>query len=223
VTKLTVIILAAAGALLAAASFAETYSEVTPYLAGAISPASRFAAITSGDLVPADSHWSKDLYIKDCLEVPRSIYGLAQPVARRRLLLVTCRNAAQEILTTAPTMSGAWLVLASTSAELGDFGTMRSALARSKKTAPKLQWLADRRSALVERHADEADAATRAGYADDIAVLAAGRAGIEVLAYRYARRAQDRDFYAGIVEAAAPGQQRLFLDRAKVYLSGAGR
>lgn len=218
-TKPTIIIVAAAGMLLGAASFAETYAEVTPYLAGGISPASRFTAIASGDLGPADSHWSKDLFLKDCLEVPRSIFGLAQPVARRRLVLVNCRNQAQAVLASAPTLSSAWLVLATTSAGLGDFVTMRKALAASKASAPRLQWLADRRSALAERHSAELDDAAHKDYADDIGVLAAGRDGVDVLAYRYVRRPKDREFYAGIVEAAGTGQQRFFLDRVKSYLS----
>ena len=88
---------------------------------------------------------------------------------------------------------------------------MRKALAMSKRMAPNLQWLADRRSKLVEAHPDEVDAVGRADYERDIAVLATGAVGIAVLAQRYARRAELRDTYIRILESAAPDRQRAFL------------
>lgn len=210
-SRQTAIAVVVAGGILAAASFAQAYAEITPYFASGVADPQRFDALATGAFVPADSKWSRDLYLDDCLNVPASIYALAQPPASRKRLLQACRDHAGRIVASAPTMSSAWLVLATTSADLRDYPAMRQALAMSKQMAPNLQWLADRRSKLVEAHPDEVDGMGRADYESDIAVLTTGAVGIAVLAQRYARRAELRDTYIRILESAAPDRQRAFL------------
>lgn len=218
-SKQTAIAVAVAGALLAAVSAAEAFGEIVPYFASGVADQQRFEAILTRAFEPASSKWSRDLYLDDCLEVPRTIFAMAQPPATRKRLLEVCRKTAQSVIQTTPNASNAWLVLATTSADLRDFPTMRTALAMSKRTAPNLQWLADRRSRLVEANVAEVDATGRADYESDLAVLAGGEQGIAVLAQRYARSPDLRDTYVRIIDATSPGQKRAFLAKVKKELA----
>lgn len=218
-SKRTAIAVALAGALLAVVSTVEAFGEVVPYFASGVGNQQKFEAIITGAFEPASSKWSRDLYLDDCLEVPQSIYALAQPTAMRQRMLETCRQNARQVLQTTPNASNAWLVLATTSAALKDFATMRSALAMSKRTAPNLQWLADRRSQLAETNAAELDDAGRADYERDLEVLVSGDLGIAVLAQRYARRQELRDTYLRILDTASAKRRGMFLARAKSELA----
>lgn len=214
-SKSTTVAIAGAGALLALVSMAQAFGEIVPYFASGVGDQQKFSAIVSGAFQPASSKWSRDLYLDDCLDVPRTIYALAQPTAIRQRMLVACRENARKVLQTTPNASNAWLVLATTSAALKDFATMRSALAMSKRTAPNLQWLADRRSQLAEANATELDDAGRADYEHDLTVLASGYLGVAVLAQRYVRSDELRETYLRILDAASPEQKQRFLARVK--------
>jgi len=87
---------------------------------------------------------------------------------------------------------------------------MREALAKSKETGPNIQWLADRRTRLVEQHLEEVDEPTRLAYESDIAVMGAGELGVKILAQRYVRRPQLRNTYTSIFETLAPARQQAF-------------
>lgn len=211
--KQTAIAIVVAGAVLAAVSFVGACGEITPYLASGVTDSRRFEALASRAFTPADSKWSRDLYIQDCLHIPSTIHGLAQPTASRARLLLNCRDNARRIVEAAPTMSNAWLALAVVSADLHDYASMRQALAMSSQTAPNLQWLADRRSRLAEEHPGEIEDANRADYESDISVLASGELGVAVLAQRYARWPQLRETYIRILETLPPDRRRAFLSR----------
>jgi hypothetical protein len=193
------------------ASIAQAYGEITPYFASSAATPQRFNALVLGAFAPADSKWSRDLYIQDCLDIPPTIYALAQPAASRKRLLQSCRDNASRIVAAAPTLSNAWLVIATTSAALRDYPAMRQALAMSRQTAPNLQWLADRRTRLVEEYPLEIDDANRAGYENDVAVLASGDVGAKSLARRYAQLPQLRETYTRIIETLPAERQRTFL------------
>ena len=104
----------AAGAVLAGLALTQALAEVKPYFIGGIQPEQRFAVIASGDFEPAYSRWSRNLFLNDCLDVPRTIYGLAQPPARRDALFENCRRHAEAIVATTPTAALGWLDVAST-------------------------------------------------------------------------------------------------------------
>lgn len=204
---------------MAAVSAAEAVGEIMPYVASGVGSQQRLDALLSKSFEPASSKWSRDLYLDDCIEVPRTFVARAQPASVRKRMLGICLQTAQRLTQATPASSKAWLVVATTSAELGDLVTMRSALVMSKRTAPNIQWYADRRSRLYEANPSELDATTRGDYESDLAVLAAGEEGIKVLAQRYARRPELRDTYIRIVETASPGQKQAFLNRVKVELA----
>lgn len=216
-SKQTVIVVTAAGFALAALSFVELVSEVMPYFVGGVSTSQRFAAIVSGDFRPADSRWSRDLFLADCLNVTGSIYAMAQSPARRKALLDNCGAQAAAVAASVPTASNAWLVMAVTASESGDFDTMGVALSKSASSAPGLQWLADRRSKLAESHLAQLGAGSRATYESDLRVLAAGRVGVDVLAQRYVRREDLGDAITKAVETASAAQQKLFVERVKFH------
>lgn len=210
----------AAGAVLAGLALTQALAEVKPYFIGGIQPEQRFAVIASGDFEPAYSRWSRNLFLNDCLDVPRTIYGLAQPPAGRDALFENCRRHAEAIVATTPTAALGWLVIATSSAGLGDVEAMLPALAMSRRTAPHLQWFADRRSRLAEANFAQLDAAAIADYEADLATLAAGRDGIGVLAQRYVRQPEHRDAYQRAVNAASAAQQQLFLGRVRAQMAG---
>lgn len=211
--------MAVAGALLAGASTSQAFGEIVPYFASGVGDRQKFDAIVGGAFEPASSKWSRDLYLGDCIDVPQSIYALAQPPAARQRMLEACNNNARKVVRSTPNASNAWLVLALTSAELKDFATMRSALAMSRRTAPYLQWLADRRSRVAETHAAELDDAARADYEADIAVLALGNTGLKVLAQRYVRNEQLRETYVRIIDSASAGAKRRFLAAVRAEMT----
>lgn len=218
-SRRTAVVLAAAGVLLAVVSISQAFAEIIPYFASGVGYRQKFDAVVTGAFEPASSKWSRDLYLEDCIEVPRSIYALAQPPAARKRMLETCNKNAREVVRSTPNASNAWLVVAITSAELNDFETMRSALAMSRRTAPYLQWLADRRTRVAETYVAELDDAARADYEADIAVLALGQGGLKVLAQRYVRNEQVRETYVRIIEAASAGAKQRFLAAVKAEMS----
>lgn len=220
-SRLTAFAMVAAGAALAGIGLSGALAEVAPYFNSGIQPEQRFAALAAGEFVPAASRWSRNLFLNDCLDVPRSTYGLAQPPEQRDVLFETCRREAQAIVASTPTASSAWLVIAVASGGLGDYEAMLPALALSRRTAPNLQWYADRRSRLAEAHFDHLDQTALADYRADLATLAAGRAGVAVLAQRYVRQPEHREAYQQAVEAAGPGQQQVFLDAVRRQLGNA--
>jgi hypothetical protein len=218
-TKSTAIAMAAAGAILAAASIAQAFGEVVPYFASGVGDRQKFEAIITGAFEPAASKWSRDLYLDDCMEVPRSFFALAQPAAMRDRMLAACNANARQIVQSTPNASNAWVVLAATSAELNDFATMRTALGMSKRTGPNLQWLADRRTRVAEAYAAELDDAGRADYESDIAVLASSNLGRALLAQRYARNDDLRETYIRVLDAAPADQKRSFLSAVRKELA----
>ena len=220
-SRLTAITIAASGAVLAVTALTQVVAEVTPYFVGGVSPAQRFAVIASGDFAPAGSRWSRELFLNDCIDVPRTIYALAQPSARRQSFLENCRKHAEAIVAAAPTASSAWLVVAASSADLDDMHAMLPALTMSGRTAPALEWLADRRSRLAEQHFEQLDQTALSRYRDDIAVLATGRQGVAVLAQRYARSADRRDIYTQAIEDTGSWQQHRFVALVRQEMGGA--
>jgi hypothetical protein len=211
--------MATAGALLAVASISQAVGEIVPYFASGVGDRQKFEAIVTGAFEPAASKWSRDLYMDDCIEVPRSFFALAQPPAMRKRMLMACNTNAREVVRSTPNASNAWVVLAATSAEFQDFATMRSALAISKQTAPNLQWLADRRTWVVEAYPGELDDAGQADYESDIAVLASGKVGMAVLAQRYARNEAVRDTYIRVLDKAPPDRKRHFLSAIRAEMA----
>lgn len=201
------------------ASVAQGFGEVIPYFASGVGDQQKFEAIVTGAFEPAASKWSRDLYLEDCVEVPRSFFALAQPAAMRKRMLTACNANARQIVQSTPNASNAWVVLAVTSAELKDFATMRMALVMSKRTGPNLQWLADRRTRVAEGHIAELDDAARADYESDIAVLASSNLGRALLAQRYARNEAVRETYTRILDAAPAEEKRSFLSAVRKELA----
>ena len=85
--RATAILLFLCGIGLAAFSASQASGELAPYLMGGVRPEQRYSSILSGQVTPAASRWSRDLFALDCLDVPRTVYGLLQErrVGRHRL------------------------------------------------------------------------------------------------------------------------------------------
>ena len=196
-------------------AFSQALAEITPYFIGGILPEQRFAVISSGEFEPAGSRWSRNLFLTDCLEVPRTPFILRQPAARRAPFLENCREGAYDIVASSPTSSNAWLVIATTSASLQDYDAMTEALAKSKLAAPGIEMLANRRSRLAELNFDKLGPAGIADYQSDLEVLARESEGIDVLAQRFVRQPDHRDAYERAVETANARQKMRFINAVR--------
>ncbi len=219
----TAIVIAIAGSVLAAVGLTQSFGEITPYFTAGIGVQQRFGAVVAGGYEPGDSRWSKDLFLTDCLDVPRGIFALAQPPARRLEFAQSCRIVSRMVVAAMPTYSTAWLVVASSSLALDDAAGFRSGLVESARTGANVHWLAERRSALAAAHLDLLDDAGRAAYRQDLAALTGSNVGLDVLAARYVGNAAQRETITEIVETAPDARQRAFVDRVRRLSSGSAR
>jgi hypothetical protein len=213
-------VFAVAGAVLAAVGLTQSFGEITPYFAAGIGMQQRFGAVVAGGYQPGDSLWSKDLFLADCLDVPRGIYALAQPPARHLEFAGKCRVVSSMVVAAMPTYSTAWLVFASSSLALDDPAGFRSGLLESSRTGANVHWLAERRSALAAAHLDLLDDAGRAAYRRDLEALTGSSVGLEVLAGRYVSDAAQREIITEVVETAPAARQRAFVGRVRKLSSG---
>jgi len=204
-----------AGAALLAAGILQSAGEIAPYFTGGFSPAQRFGAVIVGTYEPGPSLPSKTLFFADCIEVPRSLFARAQPAKRRHAFDQRCHDAALAAAAEMPTFSDAWLVLASTSAALGDTDGLRSGLVASQRVAPDVHWLAEQRVALAAQNAAELDDPARAAYRADLTTLFDSRGGAEVLATRYLANHEEQELILEIGETVAPSMQQRFLDEVR--------
>lgn len=210
-TKLTAIAITVAGGLFLATSFSQTASEFAPYFVGGSGEQQRYSAIVSGDFTPAISRWSRDLFIDDCLKAPGSVAVVRLPEEQRAALYRACRERARTVVHAAPTASNAWLVIADTSARLGDLDASSEALAQSKRSAPNIEWLATRRTRLLETYFDEMSVAYGENYQSDLDALARSESSIQVLVRRYVRQPEFRSYYEEAISKTAPALQKTFL------------
>lgn len=211
VRELTTGTVLATSLLLLGVSAFETYREVAPYTVSGFSDEHRYLAIAAGRYDAASSLWSKDMVLRDCLEVADTLYARAQPTARHDRFLDSCDRQARAIAGRMPAYARAHLVQAAIAAERGQDGRFREALARATAAAPNVHWLAEQRSELAEANFGRLDAAGIAAYERDLRTLLDSRSGADVLAYRYVSRPQLRERLAAIVETAPQELQRRFL------------
>ena len=192
-------------------SAVEAYREISPYFVSGFSAERRFLAIAGDSYEAGNSLWSKDMLLRDCMEVSRSIYAKAQPATKRTSFLDACDHDARSMTLAMPGYARAWLVQAAVAAEQGRKDDFRSALRQAVRTAPNVHWLAERRSELAEANLDHLAPEDVAAYERDLETLLQGAQGTEVLAFWYARRPETRERLQRIVESAPPDLQARFL------------
>lgn len=135
-----------------------------------------------------------------------------QPTPAWRAALEACEAQAHFVITRWPTDARAWLLVATTTGELGDAAGSAAALERSRQLAPAVQWLAERRLTL----ADKAAVLPGYDYAADVLSLLDSDAGARVLAMAWVRGdAARRDRIEGAAEKAGPALQQRLLDKIR--------
>ncbi len=211
---------AVGGAVLCGLSLQHLWDESAPYLLGGVGAEQRFESILTGDLRPASSRWSKDLFLNDCLTIPRSVYGLLRPSEAKLAFAETCRVAASAITATSPVYSLAWMVSARSAGELGDLALARSAMQQARRTAPDVQWLAARRTFILDQYFELSERESDTGYLADLKVMLRGPEATRELAGRYLRRAELRGILTRAAELSDPDRQRAFLGEVRQQAAG---
>lgn len=139
------------------------------------------------------------------------------PTPEWRAALEACRDQARLVLRNWPTDARAWLLVATTSRDLGDEAAFVDALARAQLYAPAVQWLAERRLALADATADTRDYSFDA----DVLALLESDLGARVLATSWIDgNATRRDRIETAAERAAPALQQRLLDKIRERLAG---
>ena len=211
----TVALLVLGGAALFGLSLQHLRDEAAPYLLGGIGAEQRFESIVAGELRPASSRWSKDLFLNDCLTVPRSIYGLLRPSAVKLEFAEACRTAATAITTESPVNSLAWLVVARSAGELGDLALVRESMLQARRTAPDVQWLAARRTLVLDQYTELNERLSDPGYLADLMVMMRGPEATRELAGRYLKNPGLRGILTKAAELSDPDRQRAFLGEVR--------
>lgn len=207
--------IALAGAMLACFGVAEGFGEVAPHFARRIPAAELFAAIADGRYHPGDSIWSKEQFFTDCLDLAQTLLARVQPPSRRDAFATSCREVARATVAQMPAYSTAWLAIADASAELDDLRGLRDGLLNSAQTAPDIDWLASRRSALAHEHLAQLGDVGATAYRADLITMLRSHAGTDALAARYFRDAGQRETITALLETAPATTQRRFLDRVR--------
>jgi len=143
-----------------------------------------------------------------------------QPTPAWHAALEACEAQARSVIARWPTDARAWLLVATTTGELGDAAGSADALERSRQLAPAVQWLAQRRLTL----ADKAAALPGYDYAADVRSLLDSDAGASVLATEWVRGdgARRERIEAAAEKADAALQQRL-LDKIRQQTTAPSR
>ncbi len=194
---------------------------MAPYTVSGFSDEHRYLAIAGGRYDAGNSIWSKDLVLRDCVEVAATFYARAQPTAKRNQFLDACDRQAKSIARNMPTYARAWLVQASIAAEQGRYGELRAALARATATAPNVHWLAQQRSELAGTYLSELDAGGVVAFEEDLRTLLDSQSGTQVLAYRFVHLPELRERLTRIVEGSPQELQQRFLSLVKEQTAGA--
>jgi hypothetical protein len=218
--RLTATLMVVGGVVLFGISLQHLRGEAAPYLLGGVGSEQRFESILAGELRPASSRWSKDLFLNDCLTIPRSVYGLLRPSEAKLAFAESCRVAATAITAEVPVYSLAWLVSARSAGELGDLAFTRAAIQQARRTAPDVQWLAARRTSILDQYTDLSERESDAGYTADLLVMLRGPEATRELAGRYLRNEELRAILTKAAELSDPDRQRAFLGEVRQQAAG---
>lgn len=221
-SRFTGLAIAGVGVLLLTASLREVAAELSPYIAGGVSAEQRFLSLESGGFAPANSLWSKNLFFIDCVNASTDPFVLLdRTVQSRRRALQYCLDQSNTVLAAEPAYAMAWLAKSVALGELGMFDAMQSALVETWRTAPNLQWMAEQRMQLVDRHSAEA---TRpevlANYQSDVRAMLDTPEGIAAVAKLYFDRPERRELITAGVETARIDLQQTFLKQVRTLASG---
>jgi hypothetical protein len=207
----SILVLSISSAALLALGALQAVGEVSPYVAVGYSEERRFSALVAGDYEAGDSLWSKDMILRDCLEVGGSLYAKVQPTARRAGFFASCLRQAESITREMPAYSRVWLTVAVAAGGLGLNDQMADALRQSSLTAPNVHFLAERRVALAVTHWDTLGDGVRRTLEADMRALLNSAGGARALAAIYVNNPAHRERLTSMAEGAPANLQRRFL------------
>ena len=203
-------------------SVLQAYGEISPYFVSGYSAERRFLAIVNDEYRPGGSLWSKEMFLRDCQDVSRTFYAMAQPTRKRQTFLQKCYDRAAAITTTMPAYSRAWLVQASAAAEMG-LPTFLSALRLASWTSPNAHWAAERRTDLAERYFDRLEPSDLVAFENDLRTLLDSESGTRVLARRYVVAPETRQRVSKVVSTSPPALQSRFINTLELEMDSARR
>ena len=202
-------ILLSAG-LIVASSFA-LVMESAPFKSNLASASERFFNLEQGLARSSLSVLGQRYLLNDCMEAISGPAGMAQPTARRMVMLNECQSLAMDIVADTPGFALAWYIGALASLELGQFDKFNFQLAAAQQTAPNEQWLARLRVELAEKNLEHLTLEVRAGNDADLRLLVQSRLGVASIASRYVAQSNFRERITAIVETLGEEEQRRFV------------
>ena len=204
----------ASGALLLM-GLSEAYSEIEPYFVSGQSTEQRFLAIASSQYLPGRSLWSKDIYLRDCLDVSDTVFAKAQPTARRNGFLKACGAAAAKISETMLVYALPRLVEASTANALQDHARFETSLVASSVLGPNDLWAAERRVRLALSYKEGLSGPGAAALDRDIIALLQANGGARSLAAIYLTFDQHRQHITDLASGVPQAEQQAFLGQVR--------
>lgn len=210
----TNVFIGACGLALAALAWPQLVGEVKPYFVSDLSQASRLVAITSGEYLYGKSLVSKDMFLRDCLELMGSAFGKAQPTSVRQRLLATCGTEAGKVGKLMPAFGLAELVVASAS-DPKNSTKFDAALVAAQRLAPNDFGQAEKRLRLGFSRADELSEQGQAALDRDITALLGTDGGARSLAAIFVAFEGQRTRISALAAEVPSDQQVRFVARVR--------
>ena len=150
--------------------------------------------------------------LQTCDRVMADLLASLMPQAQREAVAQRCLDLAEATLKTAPSLSLAHLVRAQALLRFGQSIDGADALVASEKLGGKLTWMAARRIDMFLTAYENLSLEQRQSFGRDVArLLASTPADARLLAERYNRAGEAREFIVGTIESLPMAQQKLFI------------
>lgn len=195
--------------------------ELTPYTTSRATATSRLMELAGGGTDYGLSTSSRELVLADCRGAMVSLAARVQTSAVRRALSEKCLATSDGLAAEQPTFSVAWLTGAVAAAQLEDWDGFKMRLARSLRSGPVEQWVAEMRVSIAEENYDRLTDELKAGNAADMLLLTHTDPGLLILGRLYLMSPASRERITAIVDGTDEVTREKFSRRVRLLSSGA--
>lgn len=188
------------------------WAEQSHLLASGASVEERADAFVSGQRQVGFATITQRWFVIDCRNTTIMAYRSAMPTEKRREVAESCLRGAQEITSSTPASSFAWVGAAHASVALQDWDGMSRYLANSYSSGPQEGWIARYRVELAQDNWSRVSGPYRDQSKQDLALLANNMSSYATfLAQMYVRHPAAREALTEVVEQLPTQEQRRFL------------
>ena len=165
--------------------------------------------------------YSTNRLMTSCVNELQSILQQWAASENRLAFANKCHTFSQQVLSTAPFNSLAWIVSATSSQQLGDMVAMNKALVTAQRIAPNEQWLAIGRYQLAVDNVGSLSDEAKSAYDSDLSLLAQSNFGVRAIAQRYVGNPDFREHITNIVSKLPEKTQKRFLNSVRTAIKNA--